>query len=47
MVGNIKMNLKDTGWDGVDGTYWFHKMCRISWLSKDLLASQMKSDPLI
>jgi len=47
MVGNIKMNLKDRGWGGVDGTYCFHKMRRIPWLPEDLLAFQKKSHPLI
>ena len=40
-MSDIKINLEDRGWEGVDGTYWFHK------IPKDLLASQKKSDPLI
>jgi len=47
MLDNIKMTLKNIEWDGVDGTYWFHKMRRISWLPKALLTSRKKSDPLI
>ena len=46
-MGDIQTNLKDRGWDGMDGTYWFHKMCGIPWLPKDLLAFQKKYDPLI